>query len=118
MGIRIRNEVLKDTEGRIKFRKFRPDGHEHYHIEIWVDMPDRVLDRIDYVEYKLHESFRKNLRRGTSRSENFAIRIWTWGMFAIGVRVRYRDGEQDEFEYSLEYSLPADNSTNYVDMSS
>ena len=61
MPTAIKHELIKDSEGRIKFRKFRKGGHEHYRIAISIDEPDRVLDKIERVQIfsGAHHSERK-----------------------------------------------------------
>jgi transcription initiation factor IIF auxiliary subunit len=114
MTISIRNQVIQNPDGKIKF--WRPPGKtsEQYHIGIWVDGDDNELDRIAKVEYLLHPTFRRRRRSSENRANKFQITIWTWGLFTIDVTVHFKDGSTNAFNYLLSYTLPPDDGTNYV----
>lgn len=117
MKISVNSTVIKNPNGKVKFKTFNEGGSEHFHIGIWVEGDDRDLDSIEKVQYKLHPSFKKYLRESAARSNNFSITIWTWGMFDIEVTISKKDGTEEMLKYYLEYSLPEDDGTNYVDIS-
>jgi transcription initiation factor IIF auxiliary subunit len=114
MGLAVKQNVIRSVDGRIKYKKFSDAGREHYHLGVWLDGEDRVLDEIDYVEYELHPSFKNRVRKSSNRKNSFSATFWTWGMFDIEVRVHYFSGDVDTLTHALEFSLPADDGTTYV----
>jgi|SRR6266404_5196721 len=114
MPLTIESEVVKDAQGRIPYRVFQSGGREHYNLRIWLAGPEQELDQVSNVEYLLHPSFRRRLMNATERDDNFAILIWTWGMFAIQATIHYKDGTVEEQEFYLSYDLPEDDGTNYL----
>lgn len=111
------NQVIRNPDGKIKFQRFSPKGKDHYHVGVWVDEPDTRLDQIDHVEYWLHPSFKNRRRVSASRANKFSITFWTWGLFAVEITVHLKDGRVEKDRFHLNYSLPADNGSNYVDVS-
>jgi transcription initiation factor IIF auxiliary subunit len=118
MAYRLKNSVIRDPGGRIKFRKLKEGGYEHYHIGVWLEADsEREMDRVSLVEYELHPSFEKRLRSSKNRSNDFSITFWSWGTFVIRALVHLVDKEAHPLviTHQLEYDLPADDGTNYVD---
>jgi transcription initiation factor IIF auxiliary subunit len=114
MALRIEREVITASDGRVTYWKPSPDGREHFHIKLWLEGPDDELDEVRLVEYKLHESFHRQIRKSEKRQERFAIKIWTWGMFKLQATVHFRDGNTKKIPYYLSYELPPDTGSNYV----
>jgi transcription initiation factor IIF auxiliary subunit len=98
--IKVEHEVLK-KRNRIRFRKFRKDGYDHFKIRLYISGP---LQEINYVEYELHSTFREPVRISDEREAGFPIEFWTWGEFEILVTAHYIDGHVEELTYYLEYS--------------
>ena len=118
MTLRLDQQVIRNPQGRIKYRRFHPTGREHYHLGLWLEGPDDVLDRVDAVEYRLHPTFRTPLRRSKNRPNKFSITFWTWGMFEVEATVHFEDGATEALSHFLQYELPADTGETYVDVSS
>ena len=114
MNLTVKHEVVKDAQGRVRYRTFQSGGREHYNIRIWLDGPAADLDQIEKVTYTLHPSFRRQNRTSSNREEHFAISIWTWGMFNIRICAELKDGGQEELQYYLSYELPPDGEKNYT----
>jgi hypothetical protein len=56
------------------------NGWPMYHVELRLQAPNSVLDRIEEVKYLFaHESYNPNPKIGHNRSDNFAIRYLGWG---------------------------------------
>jgi len=117
MDIKIRQNVIRSTDGRIKYRKFNPNGKEHYHLGVWVDGDERTLDDISSVEYHLHSTFRNPVRKSENRRNGFSVTFWTWGMFEIQVVINRYSGKSEIIQHKLAFDLPADDGTNYVEVS-
>ena len=114
MSYKFQRQIIKNPDGKIKYRQFSEGGREHFHIGIWVEGSDQELDNIEKVVYKLHPSFRRRLRSSSNRKNEFSITIWTWGMFNIEATIHFKDGTQETHNYYLSYDLPPDNGDNYV----
>lgn len=99
MSLEVKSQVIKDQDGRIKFRQFNPDGHEHFQLGVWVDGPTSELKNILSVDYRLHPSFRNPMRHSDNLESKFGITFWTWGMFDIAVTVNLNDGTRQDLEY-------------------
>jgi transcription initiation factor IIF auxiliary subunit len=106
MTILIKHNVIKSIDGKVKYKTFKDGGKEQFHLGVWVDGTERELDSISKVEYKLHPSFRKQIRSSENRNNNFSITFWTWGYFEIEVTIYYSSGESKTLRHYLEYELP------------
>ena len=113
MNLTVKHEIVKDAQDRVLFRTFQSGGREHYNIRLWLDGPADELDQIEKVTYTLHPSFRRQNRTSSKREGNFAISIWTWGMFNIRIQVELKNGEHEDLQYYLSYELPPDREKNY-----
>ncbi len=98
---------------QVPYKVFHEGGKEHYNVRIYLAADPDVLSTIDRVEYLLHSSFHNPRRVSTDRDHHFAIDIWTWGVFDIEVTVHFLTGEPKVLEHSVEYSLPAEDGSNY-----
>jgi transcription initiation factor IIF auxiliary subunit len=75
-----------------------------YRWKIFVDEDDEVLDKIESVEYLLHETFPNPNRIIENRDSKFALETAGWGEFTIFITVRFKDGREEEFTYWLDLS--------------
>lgn len=114
MTLAVRSQIIKDTNGRIKFWLPSSKSREHYHIGIWIEGEQDELANIESVEYTLDESFKDNLRKSRNRMNKFGITIWTYGYFLILVKVNYANGNETQLRYNLTFDLPADDGSNYI----
>lgn len=108
---------LRKKDKRIRFKKFREGGAEHYNVKIWLSGEDDALDTVERVEYKLHSSSQKPVRITDRRDKKFRIYLWTWGMFEIAVKIHRTNGDVEKQDFYLDYTLPADTGDNYIDLS-
>lgn len=115
LKVKVRRKLMK-TDGKIRFMFFHQGGREHYNLRIYLDGDDRELDKIEKVEYELHPSFPTPRQGSSDRDDNFAIEIWTWGTFDIKVKIQLKNGANIETDFYLDYNLPADNGTNYIEL--
>ena len=116
MTLSFDRQIIKTTQGQIKYRIFHEGGREHYHIGIWLEGSDSELDEVERVEYELHPSFKRRLRTSTNRDNRFSVAIWTWGMFNIDATICFKDGSTAKRSYYLSYDLPPDTGTNYAEV--
>ena len=113
--MRVKTKLLK-RGSQIPFKVFNSGGREHYNVKIYLYADPEELTNIRQVEYLLHPSFRNRRRVSSDRDTYFAIELWTWGMFDIDVTVHFENGDTEEMRYTLDYPLPADDGTNYVQL--
>lgn len=62
------------------------------------------LQRVDHVEYVLHESFPNPVRRVDDPSDGFALHTSGWGVFEITAFVYTEDGEKHKLSHQLQLS--------------
>ncbi len=115
MSLQVKSQVIKNPDGKIKYRKLNPDGSEHFHLGVWVDGSTSELKTIHSVDYELHPSFRNPMRHSENLENKFGITFWTWGMFDIAVTVTLKNGTEQHLDYYLSYDLPPDDGTNYIE---
>ena len=37
VSLKVRHNVIRSVDGRVKYKVFRPGGKEHYHLGVWID---------------------------------------------------------------------------------
>lgn len=115
LNVTVRNDFVVQDD-RIVYKVFKEGGSEHYNIRLYVDGSDNELDKIESVQYILHPGFVDPIRMSENRDENFAIEIWTYGMFDIEVSFYLEDGSAETLHYYLTFSLPEDTGDNYIQL--
>jgi len=73
-----------------------------YQWRVFVDEEDKVLNRIEHVQYLLHRTFANPLRISDDRKTKFALESSGWGNFTIYITVRFKDGTEIDEEYFLD----------------
>lgn len=118
MRFALRNSVIRNPKGKIKYRRFKPNGYEHYHVGLWVEAPNSDdLDQVTHVVYTLHPTFRNRVRRSSDRMNNFSVTFWSWGAFAVSAELFFSDSDQPiSISGELTFELPESDSE-YVDVS-
>src|SRR6478672_8515134 len=114
MTLNINSDLVRDKDGRIRYRYLHQGGREHYNLRVWLEADRKQLDDIDRVEYTLHRSFKDPIRISNNRGDNFSIFIWSYGMFAISAKLYYLDGMTSNIRYFMTFDLPEDDGTNYT----
>jgi transcription initiation factor IIF auxiliary subunit len=88
------------------------EGDDAWSWAVWIEGPEQELDRIDYVEYTLHPTFPKPVRRIGDRSTRFKLETGGWGTFTIYATVMHKDGSTGpRLEHELELSYPDGHAT-------
>ena len=113
----ILSTVIKNPQGKIKFKRFSAAGTDYYHIGVWINASKPELRTIDKVEYELHKSFKNRIRKSEARHNGFSVTFWAWGAFEIKVSIHKVDGTVEIIQHQLQIKLPADNGSNYIDVS-
>lgn len=89
MEFKIKSELVKGVEGK----RFREGGRLHRNVRIYLeaDPPDALKD-IDSVQYELHPTFRDRVRVSDDSTNQFEIKIWTYGYFKVRAKLIRKDG--------------------------
>ena len=66
------------------------------------------LNEIEYVEYRLHPSFKNPIRRVRNPANGFALTTKGWGTFKLQAVVRFVDPNRrsEVLEHNLEFPPP------------
>ena len=62
------------------------------------------MDQIREVEYLLHPTFPKRVRRSEDANDHFALKSAGWGEFDIVARVYYKNGDEKTVIVPLKFS--------------
>ncbi len=114
MDLQIAHKVQRNKQGKIRYRRFRKGGYDHYRVRLYLKGED--VSKVAYVEYELHPTFSNRNRTVDNSDENYSLYIWTWGEFDVAATVYLNTGENVTYIHLLEYSneLPV-NEGEYVD---
>lgn len=74
-----------------------------YAWEIQIDNDENLLQKIDYVQYRLHETFANPIQIVRSRGDKFTLRGRAWGTFPIEITIHFIDGTSDDGVYPLSF---------------
>jgi len=84
--------------------KYRIDGKNHFQIFLSIKSAnfDPKLEKVAFVQYELHKSFKDRIRVSKNPNNNFEIEIKTWGTFIVKVSIQLKNG--DSISFSTDYS--------------
>jgi YEATS family/TIR domain len=71
----------------------RDKGNGWWSWSVWLDGSKSELDRIDYVIYTLHPTFRVPVRTVRTRANGFRLDSSGWGEFNIKLDLMYKNGK-------------------------
>jgi transcription initiation factor IIF auxiliary subunit len=80
----------------------RSEGSTNWwHWTAYIDSPDEEeLDKIAYVEYHLHSSFKNPVKRVRKMRGGFPLTMKGWGTFQINARVVFKDKNTKDLSLS------------------
>src|SRR5437870_1650121 len=73
---------------------------------VWVDGPEHELNRINFVEYTLHPTFREPVRIVSTSENKFSLSTSGWGTFPIYARIHKKDGSVVRLRHQLQLKYP------------
>jgi transcription initiation factor IIF auxiliary subunit len=79
----------------------RYEGDNWWKWSVWIEGTDEALDRIEYVEWRLHPTFPNPIRKITDRSSRFRLDTSGWGTFRIIARIVLKDGTENRLLHDL-----------------
>lgn len=94
----------------VQHSEYKGDDWWEWSVELEAD--PTTLDRVKYVEYELHPTFSKPVRRIQDRSANFRLETAGWGVFPIYAVVVFKDGTKETLQHELELTY-SDGTRNY-----
>ncbi len=74
---------------------------------VWIEGPDDELDKVEFVQYTLHHTFRKPVSRVYERENKFRLDTGGWGTFTIYAKVVRRDQTEERLEHELKLFYPS-----------
>ena len=73
-----------------------------YRFTLYVDALPKIISKILYVEYHLHEkTFDPPNRIGSNQGKKFAVNWVGWGIFEVKADIHFKDGSVDTVPYML-----------------
>jgi hypothetical protein len=76
---------------------------DYYRWSVEIVAEDDVLDKIDYVQYELHETFAEPIQIVRARQKHFRLRGEGWGVFPIHITIYFGDGTVGSGMYPLKF---------------
>lgn len=76
---------------------------DYYQWTVEIAASAAVLDKIDYVQYQLHETFANPNQTVRARETNFRLAGMAWGTFDILIDVFFKDGSVGHGLYELSF---------------
>ena len=89
-------------------------GNKHWAWSVWLEGPDAELDKIDFVNYVLHQTFPNPVRTVKDRTSNFRLDSGGWGQFMIYIEIVTKKGETYKFRHYLTLALSESDKTKDV----
>jgi hypothetical protein len=75
---------------------------DYYRWTVEIAASDDILNKIDYVHYQLHPTYRNPDQVVRARENNFRLRSRGWGTFKMMIDVAFKDGSIGHGAYTLE----------------
>src|SRR5829696_7156569 len=99
-GLRTTNRLTHTVSGLDRKRhmalELKQDseykGKDWWKWSVWIDGSEQELDQIRYVEYTLHHTFPRPVRKIANRSSRFRLDAHGWGTFTIYAKAVHKDG--------------------------
>ena len=85
----------------IKQSSQQPKATSRWKWSVWLEGPGGELDRIEWVEYELHSTFREPIRRVDDRSTGFRLEATGWGEFMLYATLYCVDKKTERLEHWL-----------------
>jgi len=84
--------------------------------EVHLEGNKQDLDQIEYVEYALHETYPKPIRRISDRDSGFQLKENGWGEAPLYVTIHYKDEKRrsDYQAYRLNFKEPTTQSARWM----
>jgi hypothetical protein len=105
------DELISHIEIRERAKLFKENIHSDqaghvvnmYRWSVEIAVSDKILEKIDYVKYQLHETFPEPIQIVRARDNNFRIGGQAWGLFDIYVTIYFKDSTMANGVHSLNF---------------
>lgn len=74
--------------------------------KVFMDEPAEKRDKVESVEYRLHETFPNPIRTVEDRDSQFSLTGVGWGEFDIFITIYLKDGKEVHTKYYLDLDKP------------
>ncbi len=85
---------------------FEYQGEDWWEWSVWIEGPEEELNEIGYIEYTLHQTYPKPVRKVSNRATNFRLQSAGWGCFTIYAKLFFKDGKTENLEHQLKLYYP------------
>ena len=82
-------------------------GDDWWNWSVWLEAPPKDLEQIDHVEYTLHPTFPKPVRRVSDPSTKFKLDTGGWGTFTIRAKAVMKNGKEVPLIHDLKLHYPS-----------
>jgi transcription initiation factor IIF auxiliary subunit len=86
-------------------------GDDWWEWSLWIEGDENDLNKVDYVIYRLHPTFRPSVINIADRATKFRLSTEGWGVFRIHVKVCLKNRDEVELKHDLMLTYP-DNTPN------
>jgi transcription initiation factor IIF auxiliary subunit len=87
-------------------QSYQYEGEDWWRWSVWLEGSDEELDQVEYVQYTLHRTFPKPVRRVHDRASKFRLGTGGWGTFTIYVLVVRKDRGEVKLSHELQLHYP------------
>ena len=96
--------IVSEREPGIEPQKFQNSTKLYYYVRLSIEAPSYPeMERIKFVIYELHPTFRQPKRMAKDRIRNFEIKIWTWGYFNLTAKLYMTDNTIQQIDGYVSY---------------
>ncbi len=92
-------------------QSYQYKGDDWWDWSVWIEGPEDELDKVEFVQYTLHHTFRKPVRRVDERKNKFRLDTGGWGTFTIYAKVVRRAQAEERLEHELKLFYPSGEAT-------
>ncbi len=81
----------------------QPDGNGRWNWTVFLDADQNTLSEIKCVEYTLHPTFPKPIRKVCNPANGFGLSSNGWGTFNIKIKIMFKDGRTRKLNHMLRF---------------
>lgn len=81
-------------------------GDDFWDWSVWIDAAEDELDKIEYVTYVLHPTFKPPVKKVEDRASHFRLIASGWGTFTLFAKLHMKNGGEVHLELELELFYP------------
>ncbi len=101
MSPKALNFKFGNTAKEVGVRTFGKRETPWFEWTVFMSEPPEKLTMVDYVEYRLHDTFPNPIRTSDDEKTKFSLSSAGWGEFTIYITVYLKDGREVETTHYL-----------------